>query len=152
MLGTDDFALYGDTYGTLLVDATTRLPLTLREGRDAQQLSQWLREHPGVEVACRDGSLTYRQGITVGTPEAVQVSDRFYLWQGLSRRVQDIASAHRGCLPAALPPVSETESTPIEETAEDAAEDTQAGRHGRRLFGAVHALTHTGRSHSSVAR
>ncbi|WP_435191797.1 hypothetical protein [Streptomyces sp. bgisy126] len=37
-------------------------------------------------------------------PEAVQISDRFHLWQGLSRRVQDIASAHRGCLPAALPP------------------------------------------------
>ncbi|MCX5521294.1 hypothetical protein OG342_00020 [Streptomyces bobili] len=32
VLGVDDFALYGDTYATLLVDATTRLPLTL--GRD----------------------------------------------------------------------------------------------------------------------
>ncbi|MEU6895549.1 transposase family protein [Streptomyces sp. NPDC046557] len=33
VLGVDDFALYGDTYGTLLVDATIRLPLTLWEGR-----------------------------------------------------------------------------------------------------------------------
>ncbi|WP_406502748.1 hypothetical protein [Streptomyces sp. NBC_01602] len=81
----------------------------------------------------------------------MQVSDRFHLWQGLSRRVQDIASAHRGCLLAALPPVSETDSAPIEETAEDAAADTRAGHHARRLFEAVHALT-TGRSHSSVAR
>lgn len=40
VLGVDDFALYGDTYGTLLVDATTRFPLTLWEGRDAEQLSQ----------------------------------------------------------------------------------------------------------------
>ncbi|MEJ8641099.1 transposase [Streptomyces sp. MS1.HAVA.3] len=77
VLGVDDFALYGGTYGTLLVDATTRLPLTLWEGRDAEQLSRWLREHPGVEVTCRDGSLAYRQGITVGAPAAVQVSDRF---------------------------------------------------------------------------
>ncbi|MER7049286.1 transposase [Streptomyces jumonjinensis] len=77
VLGVDDFALYGDTYGTLLVDATTRLPLTLWEGRDAEQLSHWLRDHPGVEVACRDGSLAYRQGITAGAPDAVQVSDRF---------------------------------------------------------------------------
>ncbi|WP_260147513.1 hypothetical protein [Streptomyces sp. CEV 2-1] len=46
VLGVDDFALYGDTYGTLLVDATTRLPLTLWEGRDAEQLNHWLREHP----------------------------------------------------------------------------------------------------------
>ncbi|MER6504562.1 hypothetical protein ABT218_35935 [Streptomyces sp. NPDC001455] len=34
VLGVDDFALYGGAYGTLLVDATTRLPLTLWEGRD----------------------------------------------------------------------------------------------------------------------
>ncbi|WP_308369225.1 transposase family protein [Streptomyces sp. ISL-21] len=71
VLGVDDFAFYGGTYGTLLVDATTRLPLTLWEGRDAEQLSRWLRAHPGVEVACRDGSLAYRQGITAGAPDAV---------------------------------------------------------------------------------
>ncbi|MGW7198505.1 hypothetical protein [Streptomyces chryseus] len=74
--GLNDFPLYGGTYGTLLVDATTRLPLTLWEGRDAQQLGQWLREHPGVEVACR-GSLIYRHGITAGAPNAAQVSGRF---------------------------------------------------------------------------
>lgn len=77
VLGVDDFALYGNTYGTLLVDATTRFPLTLWEGRDAEHLSRWLRAHPGVEIACRDGSPTYRQGIADGAPAAVQVSDRF---------------------------------------------------------------------------
>ncbi|MFF9345390.1 ISL3 family transposase [Streptomyces sp. NPDC014773] len=152
VLGVDDFALYGDTYGTLLVDAATRLPLTLWEGRDADQLSRWLREHPGVEVACRDGSLTYRQGIAGGAPDAVQVSDRFHLWQGLSRRVQDIAYAHRGCLPAALPPAGENNPAPAEESAGNTAADTRAARHARRLFEAVEALTRTGRSHSSVAR
>lgn len=152
VLGVDDFAFYGDTYGTLLVDATTRLPLTLWEGRDAEQLSRWLRAHPGVEIACRDGSLTYRQGIADGAPDAVQVSDRFHLWQGLSRRVQDIASAHRGCLPAAMSPVSETDPAPVKEAAEHTAANTRAGEHARRLFESVHALTRTGRSHSSVAR
>ncbi|WP_374325232.1 ISL3 family transposase [Streptomyces sp. AP-93] len=152
VLGVDDFALYGGIYGTLLVDATTRLPLTLWEGRDAEQLGRWLREHPGVEVACRDGSLTYRQGITAGAPEAVQVSDRFHLWQDLSRRVQDIAAAHRGCLPAALPTVSEDDPPPVEESTENAAADTRAGRHAQSLFEAVQALIRTGRSHSSVAR
>lgn len=71
VLRVDDFALNGDAYGTLLVDATTRLPLTLWEGRDAEQLSRWLRTHPGVEIACRDGSLTYRQGIADGAPDAI---------------------------------------------------------------------------------
>ncbi|UQA90627.1 hypothetical protein [Streptomyces halobius] len=73
----DDFALYGDTYGTLLGDATIRLPLTLREGRDAERLSLMAPRAPGVEIACRDGSLTYRQGIADGAPDAVQASDRF---------------------------------------------------------------------------
>jgi hypothetical protein len=56
VLGVDDFALYGDTYGTLLVGATTRLLLTLREGRDAERLGRWLREHP----AFRSSAVTAR--------------------------------------------------------------------------------------------
>ncbi|MEV7863009.1 transposase [Streptomyces hirsutus] len=148
----DDFALYGDTYGTLLVDADTRLPLTLWEGRDAEQLSRRLRGHPEVEIACRDGSRTYRQGIAAGAPDALQVSDRFHLWQGLSRRVQEVAAAHRGCLPAAVPPPEPTGSELPEAASEPVAADTPAVRHARGLFEAVHALTDAGRSYSSAAR
>ena len=153
VLGVDDFALYGDTYGTILVDATTRLPLTLWEGRDAEQLSRWLRGHPGVEIACRDGSLTYRQGIADGAPDAVQVSDRFHLWQGLSRRVQEVAAAHRGCLPAALPSPEPGGPEPAE-AVDDGPKplDTPAGRHARRLFEAVHELTDAGRPYATAAR
>ncbi|MGW4898012.1 ISL3 family transposase [Kitasatospora sp. NPDC004240] len=153
VLGVDDFALYGDTYGTLLVDATTRLPVTLWEGRDAEQLSHWLREHPGVEIACRDGSLTYRQGIAAGAPDAVQVSDRFHLWQGLSRRVQELAATHRTCLPAALPTPEPAGSEPTDEAAASpVSAGTAAGRHAQRLFEAVHALTDAGRTYSVAAR
>ncbi|MGW8955897.1 transposase [Streptomyces sp. NPDC055709] len=84
-------------------DADTRLPIDLWAGRDAEQLVAWLQAHPGVEVVCRDGSLVYRQGITDGAPDAVQVSDRFHLWQGLSKRVGDVAAAHRGRRPCAVP-------------------------------------------------
>ncbi|MEU8983475.1 transposase [Streptomyces sp. NPDC048309] len=137
----------------MIAASTSRSPsLTLWEGRDAEQLGRWLREHPGVEVACRDGSLAYRRGITAGAPDAVQVSDRFHLWQGLSRRVKDIASIHRGCLPTALPPASDPEPAIVDETAENTAAATWAGRHARRVFEDVQALTRTGRSHSSVGR
>ncbi|MFE1788062.1 transposase [Streptomyces sp. NPDC059525] len=151
VLGVDDFALYADVYGTLLVDAETRLPIELWEGRDAEQVTAWLRTHPGVEVVCRDGSLVYRQGITEGAPEAVQVSGRFHLWQGLSKRVGDIAAAHRGCLPAAVP---EPEATPsqAEPVGPSAQPDTTARRHAKRLFEAVHAVTDTGRSINAIAR
>lgn len=39
VLGVDDFAPYADVYGTLLVDADTRLPIELWAGRDAEQLA-----------------------------------------------------------------------------------------------------------------
>ncbi|MEU5698523.1 hypothetical protein [Streptomyces aurantiacus] len=124
--------------------------LTPWEGRDAEQLGRWLRGHPGVEIACRDGSLVYRQGITSGAPDALQISGRFHLGQGLSRQIQKIASAHHGCLPAALP---EPEPAPGEAsfTAPEPA-DARAARHARRLFEAVHSLTDTGRSYSSMSR
>ncbi|MCZ4612106.1 ISL3 family transposase [Streptomyces sp. Lzd4kr] len=149
VLGVDDFALYADVYGTLLVDADTRLPIELWAGRDAEQLAAWLRTHPGVEVVCRDGSLVYRQGITDGAPAAVQVSDRFHLWQGLSKRVGDIAAAHRGCLPAAVPEPEPAQ--PQNATASSHEVDTPARRHAKRLFEAVHAVTDTGISLNAAA-
>ncbi|MEU9473698.1 ISL3 family transposase [Streptomyces avermitilis] len=151
VLGVDDFALYADVYGTLLVDATTRLPIELWAGRDAEQLAAWLRTHPGVEVVCRDGSLVYRQGITDGAPDALQVSDRFHLWQGLSKRIGDIAAAHRSCLPSAAPQ-PEPAPPPTTSTGPSDQADTPARRHAKRLFEAVHAVTDTGCSLSAAAR
>jgi hypothetical protein len=149
VLGVDDFALYADVYGTLLVDADTRLPIDLWAGRDAEQLAAWLRMHPGVQVVCRDGSLVYRQGITEGAPNTVQVSDRFHLWQGLSKRVSDIAAAHRGCLSAAVPD-AEPASPPSAEWPEAAG--TPSRRHAKRLFETVHAVSDSGRTLSAIAR
>ncbi|MCZ4612369.1 ISL3 family transposase [Streptomyces sp. Lzd4kr] len=149
VLGVDDFALYADTYGTLLVDAESRLPIELWSGRDAEQLAAWLRVHPGVRVVCRDGSLVYRQGITEGAPDAVQVSDRFHLWQGLSKRVSDVAAAHRRCLPAAVP---DPEPAPASPAASPEPADTPARQHAKRLFEAVHAANGSSRSLSAVAR
>ncbi|MFD8396574.1 transposase [Streptomyces sp. NPDC059680] len=151
VLGVDDFALYADVYGIVLVDADTRLPIELWAGRDAGQLAAWLRTHPGVEVVCPDGSLVYRQGITDGAPDAVQISDRFHLWQGLSKRIGDIAAAHRGCLHAAVPE-SEPAPPPANPAEPSDQTDTPARRHTKRLFEAVHAVTGTGLSLSAAAR
>jgi transposase len=78
----------------------------------------------------------------------VQVSDRFHLWQGLSKRVSDIAAAHRGCLSSAVP---ESEPLPPSAVSYEAA-DTPARRHAKRLFEAVHEYTGTARSISAIAR
>jgi hypothetical protein len=39
VLGVDDFALYSDLDGTLLVDVDTRLPTEVWVGSDAEQLA-----------------------------------------------------------------------------------------------------------------
>ncbi|MEU3283117.1 ISL3 family transposase [Streptomyces antibioticus] len=111
VVAVDDFALRRSRrYATLLVDADSRLPVDVWDTRDVEPLTAWLRAHPGIEVVCRDGSVTYRSAITAGAPDAVQVSDRFHLWQGLGRKVYEVVAAHRPCLPE---PATGTPATPV---------------------------------------
>jgi transposase len=92
-----------------------------------------------------------RQGITGGAPDAIQVSDRFHLWQGLSRRVQQIATVHRGCLPTANPEPEPARPASADTDATPSA-DSRSASHARHLFETVHALTDTGRAYNAVAR
>ncbi len=77
VLGVDDFAFRkGNAYGTILVDLERRRVVDLLPECSQEGLASWLRRHPGVEVATRDRSRIYKEGIAKGAPEAVQVADR----------------------------------------------------------------------------
>ncbi|RAJ36859.1 transposase [Kitasatospora sp. SolWspMP-SS2h] len=88
VLGVDDFALKRrHRYATVLVDAETGERIDVLPDRTTRTLVAWLREHPGAEHVCRDGSRSYREAIRQALPDAVQVSDRWHLWSNLCGKV-----------------------------------------------------------------
>ncbi|MEV0701810.1 ISL3 family transposase [Saccharopolyspora sp. NPDC050389] len=98
VLGVDDFSIKrGRKYATLLIDAVSHRRVDVLPDRKAETLAEWLREHPGVQVVCRDGSAAYAEAIRQGAPTAVQASDRWHLWHGLAAAVEKCVVAHAAC-------------------------------------------------------
>jgi len=148
VVGVDDFAIRrGQHYGTLLIDCETGAPLDLIEGRDAQPLADWLAARPGVEVICRDRAGSYADGARTGAPSAVQVADRFHLWQNIAKAVETCVAAHRACLAEpALPPAGDEAPPPAPDPTGKFAE------RARRKHELVHALRAEGRGLREIAR
>lgn len=105
ILGVDDFALRRRCrYATVLIDAETGERIDVLPGRGADALETWLREHPGVEIVCRDGSGAYGEAVRRALPEAVQVGDRWHIWRNLCETVLKEVRAHSACWATVNPP------------------------------------------------
>jgi len=159
VLGVDEFAWRrGRNYGTVLVDLSDgNRPVDVLDGRDAGDFADWLRAHPGVQVICRDRAGGYADGAREGAPQAVQVADRWHMWDNLCQHVNKLVAAHHTCLvepaPAAPPRVDGEHCSG--EAAEVAKADQQPTTRSARTqwrFLEVHALRVQGLSVPVIAR
>lgn len=105
VLGIDDFALKRrHRYATVIIDAETGERIDVLPDRTADTVAAWLREHPGAEYVCRDGSGSYGQAIRQALPDAVQVSDRWHLWKNLCDKTLAEIRSHADCWATAVNP------------------------------------------------
>jgi hypothetical protein len=87
--GIDDWAWRkGMTYGTVIVDLERRRVVDLLPDRSAASTATWLKAHPGVEIVSRDRAGLYAEGAREGSPQALQVADRFHLLQNFREAVE----------------------------------------------------------------
>ena len=97
-------------------------------------------------------------GARTGAPEAIQVADRFHLWQNLAKAVERCVAAHRACLPEPPPerPAAGPEPGPSAEPApEPEPVPEPAGKfaeRARRDHAMVHQLLADGHGIRTIAR
>jgi transposase len=123
VLGVDDFAFKkGSTYGTILVNLERRKVVDLLPERSQESLVAWFGSHPDaeVEVATRDRSNIYREGLAKGAPGATHVADRWHLLHNLTLTLEEYLLQKRSILQKA----AASEAAPEEK---DDADDFASG-------------------------
>lgn len=67
-----------------MVNAQTGQIVDMLESREIDEVSRWLTSFPNIKIVSRDGSQLYASAIRAAHPEAMQVSDRFHIFKGLT--------------------------------------------------------------------
>lgn len=79
-IGIDDWAYRkGHTYGTAIIDLTSRKIIDLLPDREAKTVEDWLKQRPDIKIVTRDRFARYAKGVSKGAPQALQIADRWHL-------------------------------------------------------------------------
>src|SRR5215216_4586195 len=138
VLGVDDFAFKkGSTYGTILVNLEEHKVVDLLPERSQESLVAWFRSHPvaaGVEVAARDRSNIYREGLAKGAPEATHVVDRWHFLHNLTLTLEEYLLQKRPVLrKAAAPEAAPEEKEDANEFASGPIMPNRPRNHDRKI-------------------
>ncbi len=90
-IGIDDVAIRkGIKYATAIYDLDTHHLIALLEGREKDDIITWLKEHKKIKFVARDRASSYAEAINEILPNAIQVADRFHLFENLIKYLKDM--------------------------------------------------------------
>ena len=67
-----------------MVNIETHRTIDLLPSREVEDVVEWLKTYPNLEVVSRDGSVSYNSSIKQANENIIQISDRFHLIKGLT--------------------------------------------------------------------
>ena len=104
IIGVDDWAWRkGHRYGTLICDLERRRVIDLLPDREPATVAAWLAARPSIEIIARDrGPAVYGAAADQGRPEALQVADRWHLFENASAAFLSAVRRQMGAVRAAL--------------------------------------------------